>query len=428
MSNAVSIFLLYIRHDEVRTIFHKRSLQISMLNFLPQNFKNPFVLFVLSVFYLYFLSSPALARVLVKDGVKLPLVAENTVYPQITGKVLVNSEDPLFSEESEEQEPLSAYEILNLRKRARGEETTESANPALSSESESGFGEVLGSSPSDPQIFYPQPSGVPEITFEEIESHLASGIGTLKAQTGIFVETLRALGATSLASTDIAGSTTFGGTMIIDKGTDIDVIGDTLRLQPLGLGGIDFIAGGMRLDREGNLVVSGSLEVSGPSKMAGGLATDFVSPLVSDTVQVGQNLKVTGNLDAESLSVTQEAALNNLTVTGSADFNTLAAKDYGRFPNLIVDGGIWVATTSALPGYPAGTHASAGTATIFAGTTQTVISNTRVSVSSRIFVTPRSPAGDLTLFVKEKAPSSYFIVGVEGVAHNDIEFDWLMIN
>jgi hypothetical protein len=404
----------------------------AMLNFLPRNFKNLFIFSILSLsflHYLVFLPSPVFARVLVKDGVKLPLIAQDAVYPQTMGRVLVDSEDPLFSEGAEGQEALSAYEILNLRKKARGEEATESLSPNSSlTEPEGGFGEVLGSSPSNPQLLKPQSLSSSDLSFEEVEHHLTSGIESLKAQTGIFTETLRALGATSLASTDIAGSATFGGTMIIDNGTDIDVIGETLRLQPLALGGIDFIAGGMKLDRKGNLVISGSFEVSGPSKMAGGLATDFISPLVSDTVQVGQNLKVKGNLDAENLFVAQETSLSNLTVTGAADFNTLATKDYARFSSLIIDEGIQVATTAALPGYPAGTHASVGSATIFAGTTEVMVPNTRVSANSQIFLTPRSPADNLTLFVKDKVPPSYFIVGIGGVAYSDIEFDWLLIN
>lgn len=275
-----------------------------------------------------------------------------------------------------------------------------------------------------------------------------------EAERATFSETLTVLGASSLAATTIAGPFTQDGTLMITEGKKIDVVGDILYLQSEGLGAIDFIAGKMKLDREGSLVVSGQLSA------AGGIKTDFISPLASDAVTVGQNLIVEGDATVGNLYSKGAVNSESLMVNGKTDltgpvtirnspltiYGNLTASDYARVGDLILDRGLTIADTGNAP--------SVGTATIYAdGTRQVIVPNTRVTERSRIFLTadtseggehPRGEAdnpeklrfgagtskvvsvGDL--FISQKLPGSYFVVATDKQMEQDITFNWLMVN
>ena len=260
---------------------------------------------------------------------------------------------------------------------------------------------------------------------------------SFEARQATFSETLTVLGASSLAAATVAGPFTQDGTLMITDGKNIDVIGDALYLQSEGLGTIDFIAGKMKLDEEGNLVVSGQLSV------VGGIKTDFISPLASDALTVGRNLVVEGDaavgnlysrgaVNSESLAVNSKTDLTGpvtihnspLTIHGN-----LTASDYARVGDLILDRGLTISDRGEAP--------SVGTATIYAdGTQQAIVPNTRVTDTSRIFLSIDKSSSQFsvlssqlpTLFVSQKLPGSYFVVTTDQVLYQDLTFNWLMVN
>lgn len=396
-------------------------------------------------------SSSVFARTLVQDGIKLPLVAaDNQVDSRIQGKVLVDT----VGEGAVLPEPPSAWEIIRSRSIWQNQNQPEEdiVPPAgLDNSLDDGRGflnsgdvglDKMGTftNPS----FSPSPSPFPSgagLSKEEVLGLVDSTLGQFVSRPVTFSETLEVLGAVSLASTTVSGSFTQDGTLMLTEGRNIDVIGDTLRLQSEGLGAIDFIAGRMKLDREGDLVVSGRLSV------AGGIGTDFLSPLASDTVTVGQNLAVEGvavvgdlqsrgGITGRSLNVAEETSLagpvtiNNapLTVKGS-----LSASDYARVGDLIIDRGLQILDQ--------GESASIGTAMIYAGTQEVMIANTRVTADSKIFLTadfdpvgrvglPGKPGLDegQALFVSYKVPGSRFVVSTDQLLEEDLTFNWLLVN
>lgn len=395
-----------------------------------------------------FFSSPVLARTLVQDGIKLPLVAaDNQIDSQVQGRVLVNT----AGEGTVLPGPPSALEIIrsrNLWQEETGLDQEDSLSP-------SGFDNLLEDSLDFPDLDTLVPTSLPagstftnpaevlddRLSEEEVKDLINSSLEEFTSSPVSFLEALEVLGASSLAATSVSGPLTQDGTLMLTEGRNIDVVGDALRLQSEGLGAIDFIAGKMKLDREGNLVVSGRLSVGG------GIEADFLSPLASDTVTVGQNLVVEGvatvgdlhsqgEVKGRSLTVTEETNLagpvtiqnSPLTIGGS-----LTASDYARVGDLIIDRGLKILDQ--------GQSGSAGTATIYAGTHQVVIANTRVNEKSRIFLTADfgSP-GEIgfqrgvslydspTLFISQKLPGSHFVVAVDQLLEEDLTFNWLMVN
>ena len=377
------------------------------------------------LFFFYLTISPVSARVLVKDGVKLPLVAaDNTIDSQIQGKVLVNTEDPLFIDK--DREAPSALQIIRSRNLWQNRIEEKESSPArgfeslLNNQGSLNF-DSFNSTPTNTFVNPVEPLNL-DLIKEELGSLVDSSLNRFSSNPVTFSETLKVLGAVSLASTTVSGPLTQDGTLLISEGRNIDVVGETLNLQSEGLGAIDFIAGKMTLDREGNLVVSGEVAV------AGGIKTDFISPLASDAVTVGKNLRVEGQLQADRLSVLGETVLSSLSVSGPVNLQSFAASSYGRMKDLILDQGLIISDKGEAP--------SVGTATIYAGTQQVIVPNTRVNEKSKIFLSIDA-SGDqsaisnqqsLSLFVSEKLPGSYFVVSTNQLLEQDLTFNWLMVN
>lgn len=399
-----------------------------MLFYLPSLIKKTLLSLLFCPLFFCIISSPISARVLVKNGVKLPLVAESNIMgSEIRGRVLVNTEDPLFIENNEE--PPSAFEIIQSRGLWQDEVDLEENEPPASG----GFENLLENNSNSLNLgnlnlprtgtFANLANSLDfDLIREKVDSLVVSSLDQFASSPVTFSETLQVLGATSLASTTVSGPLTQDGTLLISEGKNIDVVGDTLRLQSEGLGTIDFIAGKTKLDMEGNLTVSGQLSV------AGGLITDIISPLVADAVMVGRNLKVEEGIETTVLSVLGKTTLSDLSVSGAVNFQSFAASSYGRVGDLILDRGLMISDKGEAP--------SVGTATIFAGTRQVIVPNTRVTRDSRIFLSidtstfnPQPTTYNLPpLFVSQKAPSSFFVVATDQPLQQDLTFNWLMIN
>ena len=76
---------------------------------------------------------------------------------------------------------------------------------------------------------------------------------------------------------------------------------------------------------------------------------------------------------------------------------------------------------------PEGANQISGTATIQSGASEVTILNSKVSATSKIFVTPTTLTS-LPLSVTSKISGQSFTVSVQGVLVNPIDFDWVIIS
>ena len=256
--------------------------------------------------------------------------------------------------------------------------------------------------------------------FDELEKEITTT--ALEVQRGTFTETLQVLGSTSLAATTIAGPLSQDGTLLFTEGKNIDVIGDALYLQSEGLGAIDFIAGAMKLDEEGNLIVSGQLTV------AKGLFTDKIAPASGDKLVLEGDIEATGSARFGDLIEADRASFGSLltktidseTVTAETiSTDTLQVSEYAQIKDLILDGKIRFSTE--------GPDRSAGVETILAGTRAAVVSTSLIEEDSYVFLTPQSSTTQ-TLYVSEKVPGAYFVVSLDDPVPTNLDFAWLLLN
>lgn len=244
----------------------------------------------------------------------------------------------------------------------------------------------------------------------------------IESERAIFRESLEVLGSTQLLGAKVSESLLQGGKLLFSGGEKIDVLGGTLRLQSKGLGAIDFIAGAMRLDEQGNLIVSGQLTV------AEGLFTDKIGPVSGKKLTLEGDLEATGSARFADLVEAPRASFGDLlakTISSkkitaeSISAVDLVATDSARIKDLILEGKIQISTQ--------GPGRSAGVEKILAGARAAVVNTTWVEENSRIFLTPQAPIGQ-PLYLDQRVPGAYFVVGIQEALDKDLEFAWLLLN
>jgi hypothetical protein len=281
------------------------------------------------------------------------------------------------------------------------------------------------------------------------------------------------LGKTSLGPTTVSGPLTQDGTLILDDGNSINALGGTLYLQSLGLGEINFLAGKMGLDRDGNLALAGNLKLAGDLKLGGSisasaLTTDIISPLTDSDLRIqlgtpevspsgffrpegrlivtnrkdeeqlyideGGDLSTLGKISSENVVVRNQASTGgldvrrDLTVGGKAEFETLAAKQYIRSQEAILDKGLRINPSTAKPDREPGSGATVGQDTIPGGVFSYSIENTAVNQDSLIYLTPAASLEGQSLFVRSIVPSRSFTVGIDYPLASPVPFNWLIVN
>jgi hypothetical protein len=296
---------------------------------------------------------------------------------------------------------------------------------------------------------------------------------------GTFSESLNVLGRASLGATTVSGPLTQDGTLVLDEGRAINVVGGTLYLQSMGLGEIDFVAGKMKLDREGNLTLAGDLRLAGDLQVGGSvklgrdlsspsLTTNIIRPLADSDLRIkleaaeasptgflrpegrlvisnrkdeerlsideGGDLATLGNVESENLSVRNKTGTGsldvrrNLNVGGRAEFQSLAAQDYVRSKELILDQGLKINPSAARPGQAPGKAATVGQSEFPAGVFSFSISNSVVTRDSLIYLTPAGSLEGQSLFVRSVSPGRSFTVGLDHPLASPVPFNWLIIN
>ncbi len=200
-------------------------------------------------------------------------------------------------------------------------------------------------------------------------------LNKLLSTTNLSLDTLTLTGNARLAQTQVAGTFSQDGTLIIDYGRQINVLGSTLYLQNDGLaGGCD------QQDQQGETLGS----TQGLSLC--GLLVDIGSgKAIFDR---DGNLKILGSLEAKNVEV-EEVTIN-----------------------------IKEAGTSTV-----------GSTSIEPGTTRLTIATTAIRPGAKVLITPTGPTSGKVIYVSTKNDFEGFTVAVEnGPARNRIDFDWLIIN
>ena len=258
--------------------------------------------------------------------------------------------------------------------------TAEQMQKLVEFEVDKRIGEILASSltaSGSQSIESPIPSDPPESTNSAAPEATSSSqladetqqtldtMNSLLTSQNLSIDTLTVTDSTNLAQTQVAGTLSQDGTLIIDYGKQINVLGSTLFLQNDPLAGdrgstpygveplklVDIGAGKVTIDRNGNL-------------------------------------KITGELTAKRLT-TNEIAID----TSNENSQTV------------------------------------GSATIKAGLQSLVIETAAIKPDAKILLTATTPTFGRTLYVAQKTDFEGFTVAVDGLAPaSSIAFDWFIVN
>ena len=268
-------------------------------------------------------------------------------------------------------------------------------------------------------------------------------------------------GRTSLADTAIAGQLSVGNLVI--NNNSLDVLGDTLYLQKLAMGGLDILNGKLTVDIDGNVFIAAHLTVGG------GLATNEIRPMEGGDLTF--NLDNAGLNGIEDKVSTQEETglenagfgkllvkgINNETVasidaSGSAEFKKVStdlleintAKDASQSGEVIIAAAENFENIGILaPGLK--TNATAGEVVLPAGEKEIIIYNDKLTNQSLVYLTPTADTNNKILYVKEKVGNAnqehelnerdtkltnggYFVVGLNEGLGWDVRFNWWIIN
>jgi len=229
---------------------------------------------------------------------------------------------------------------------------------------------------------------------------------------------IKILGVTSLAQTIIAGPLSQDGTLIVDNGNSINVIGGTLYLQNQATGGIDLLAGKVTIDTAGNAVFEGNLTIKGTLYVNlikpagdGDITFDLSSPIASSSgfgkiLAKGSSGENVFSLDASgSAKFSGEVAASSFKIAREA----LAAE-----PDV---NGIVMAT------------ASAGMAKIIAGNKEVTIKSPFVTEKSLIYLTPIGSTDNKVLYLARTKPNEQtFTAAIDTILTKDVLFSWWIVN
>jgi hypothetical protein len=230
----------------------------------------------------------------------------------------------------------------------------------------------------------------------------------------IFGQNLIVYGSTSLADTSVVGQLAVNGSLILSTNS-INTLGNDLQLQPLRQGGLSVMAGLFYIDTNGNVTVGGNADFAKNVTVHGNLATNVISPLAGNNLNV--NLGETSSLiahGASNSSVLSVDSLGNLIASGEGSFAKLNLNPVQ--PAFAISPDEVVATGSA------------GTANISAYQTQVTIDNPLVTGQSLIYITPTSNTNNQVLYLLKQLPGESFTVGIQSPSGYQIPFNWIIVN
>ena len=260
-------------------------------------------------------------------------------------------------------------------------------------------------------------------------------IGTISSDFATFRDGLIALGPATFNQASVLESFSIGSSFIFGPNS-MNTLGLDLEIQPLKQGAISFMAGAVRINTDGTLVVNENATFAKDVSVRGKLSANIISPLPDqdlilhlgrwrgndldssevDGLPRGGKLEVQNSSDSAVLSVNQAG---DLTSSGSGTFAKL---------NLFTQPVEAVSDTEVVA------TSSAGTAILKRYRTELTISNPLVTDKSLIYITPVGNTNGQALYLLRQVPASTaggkesFTVGVAAPAIADIKFNWIIVN
>jgi len=222
---------------------------------------------------------------------------------------------------------------------------------------------------------------------------------------------------------------------------------NTLYIQPSGNGSLSLLGNRMILSDTGDVSINGNLYVSG---------SIYTADIQTETVTIGLTSLI-GSTNAtisaafadaiatDSAALTLAPGISNrsrllalynnhgelvseITASGSAMFKELTTQFVTiAAPKYATDSASPTATESATLSAQSKANATAGTATLPAGDTQVLVTNTQVAANTLIYLTPLSNTQNQVLYVKQKSDGLGFTVAVNQPLSTDIEFNYWII-
>ena len=212
-------------------------------------------------------------------------------------------------------------------------------------------------------------------------------------------------------SLSVSSSVTIGSDLIIQSTINdqqltinsIDSLSAPLSIQSLALAPLEIMAGKVKVDTNGDVIIAGNLYVAGQIESSG-LA-------LKDNGGFGKLLALQDNAGNQVASID---------ASGSARFNSVSTD------KLVIAGAD--ATVPATNGNgEIETNATAGQAAIAAGVTEITIKNPNISDYTLVYVTPTSTTQNNVLYVKSKG-TGFFTVGFSDPLPIDVTFNWWVID
>jgi site-specific recombinase XerD len=250
---------------------------------------------------------------------------------------------------------------------------------------------------------------------------------------------LMVFGAASMADVSVAGQLAIGGKLILADNT-INVLGQTLEIQPLRQGNIALMGGLIAINTNGDVQFGGNATFAKNVTINGELAANFIAPIPGKdlVVKLGHEAKIDSSNDG-SLPIHPPAGGSNFKVQNSSGSAVLSINALG---DVIASGAATLGSLNIVRGVSADTSAmdtvasgSAGVATITAGYTSRTIYSPYVTKDSLIYVSPRSKTTLAVPYLARQTDAdpvtgtkASFTVQIPGVVSQEVSFNWWIIN
>ncbi len=240
----------------------------------------------------------------------------------------------------------------------------------------------------------------------------------ISAQFGTFTEGLLSLGASTFGNPSVMDRLTVGTTLFFSQNA-INTLATDLEIQPLRQAGISFLAGLIKIQSDGQLIVNEDALFNKNLAVKGRIYTNLISPLPNKDLAV----ELPEGTGSANFAVTNASSSAVLTINKVGD---VVASGSGTFAKLNLSGIVGKAIASNEN--EAVATGSAGTAVLKANRTELTILNKLVSDHSLIYITPAQNTYNQVLFLIRQVPTASFTVGVSSPVSRDIEFNWLIVN
>jgi hypothetical protein len=248
-----------------------------------------------------------------------------------------------------------------------------------------------------------------------------ANINNINAATATFTQGLMAFGPSSLYDLSVADQLSVGAQLVIaDK--SINVLGADLQIQPLRQGGVDFLAGLVKIDVDGNLSVSGNATFAKNVSIQGILSANILSSFYGGDLTLKLNGSSADGSPLQHLSVKNSSNSSVFTITSAGDFIASGAGTFNKLNLTLFPKALALSSTEVIA------TGSAGVATVSAHQSELTINNTAVTDKSLIYITPRSDTGNNSLFLMRQVPGVSFTVGHNIPSVLPIPFNWIIVN